>query len=154
MDEQNNVLDKFESILDEYEIKVLPEDSKGALKYLSYVETDLNGMTYEECGIATVMLSNLAYHVHRCIQKEKAKLNYLKERLMKTIAPIMGQYTGYKSTEEKAALASEEDDFAQALKRNIVICQGKIDRIDYLPIRLEHCAQSFSKLQETKRRRT
>lgn len=152
MDEQNiPLLEKMENILQDFEKNILPEDGKGALKFLTMDESELGCLSSEQCGEAAIMLTSLSYNVHRAANKEKSKVGFLNRALMKNIAPRMGQYQ-YKTTEEKIALAIAEDDFAIQLHKAIVVCQAKIDRVEYLSIKLDNSAEAFKALQLTKRR--
>ena len=154
MDEQNlPMLDILEKILQEFEKTILPEDGKGALKFLTMDESELACLSSEQCGEAAVMLTSLSYNVHRAVNKEKAKAGYLNKSLMKNIAPRMGQYSNqYKTTEEKMTLAIADDDFAVKLQKALVICQAKIDRMEYISIKLDNSAEAFKALQLTKRK--
>lgn len=152
MEEQNtSIIEALEKILQNFEKTILPEDGKGALKYLTMGELELNVLNAEQCGEAAVMLTSLSYNVHRAFNKEKARVNYLNKMLMKNIAPRMGQYQ-YRTTEEKAALAISEDDYAIKIQKEIVIIQAKMDRIEYLSLKFDNSAEMFKVLQLTKRK--
>lgn len=152
MEEQNpSIIEALEKFLQNFETTILPEDGKGALKYLTMGEPELNVLSAEQCGEAAVMLTSLSYNVHRASNKEKTKANYLNKMLMKNIASRMGQYQ-YRTTEERMALAIAEDDYAIKIQKELVVIQAKIDRIEYLSIKFDNSAQMFNNLQSTKRK--
>jgi len=152
MEEQNtSIIEALEKILQNFEKTILPEDGKGALKYLTMGELELNVLSAEQCGEAAVMLTSLSYNVHRAFNKEKARIGYLNKMLMKNIAPRMGQYQ-YRTTEEKMALAISEDDYAIKIQKEILIIQAKMDRVEYLSIKFDNSAEMFKVLQLTKRK--
>lgn len=147
------MLEVLDDILNNFEKSILPEDGKGALKYLAMDELELNALSAEQCGEAAIMLTSLSYNVHRAVNKEKARASFLTKALMKNVAPRLGQYSNqYKSNEEKMALAIADDDVAVNIQKHLVVIQAKIDRLEYLSIKLDNSAEAFKALQLTKRR--
>lgn len=144
-------LAKVDEALDEYEKTVFPADDQGAMRYLSLTHLELNHMSAEECNEAAVMLTGLAFHVAKACNKLKAKIKYCHESILKCVASKTANYR-YNSPDERMALAIQEDDYASNLKRQEVTLGCRLERIDYLALRLEKVADMFASLAATKRR--
>lgn len=142
---------KVDEALDDYEKTVFPQDDQGAMRYLNLSHHELNHMTAEECNEAAVLLTSLAFHVAKACNKLKAKIKYCNEAIIKCVAGKTTNYR-YNSPDERMALAIQEDDFASNLKRQEVTLTCRLERIDYLALRLEKVADMFASLAATKRR--
>jgi hypothetical protein len=110
-------------------------------------------LSADECGEAAVLLVSLSFHVSKHINKLKAQIRYCGEAIMKNVSGRLSSYR-YNSPDERMCLAISEDDFATKMKRHEVTLSCQMDRIEYLPLRLEKCADMFSSLAATRRRRS
>jgi hypothetical protein len=140
-----------DEMLDSYEKMILPAEDKGAMRYINMSQHELNAMSAEECNEAAVMLTSLAFHVAKACNKLRAKIRYCNEAILKCIASRTANYR-YNSPDERKALAIQEDDFASNTKRQEVSLSCRLERIDYLSLRLEKVADMFASLAATKRR--
>jgi hypothetical protein len=140
-----------DEMLDSYEKMILPAEDKGAMRYINMSQHELNAMSAEDCNEAAVMLTSLAFHVAKACNKLRAKIRYCNEAILKCIASRTANYR-YNSPDERKALAIQEDDFASNTKRQEVSLSCRLERIDYLSLRLEKVADMFASLAATKRR--
>jgi len=139
--------------LDEFERSVMPAEGQGAMKYVGLSQEELHMMSAEECGEAGVMLTSLSFHLSRQANKLRAKIRYCNEAILKCVAGKTGNYR-YQSPEERMSLAIQEDDYATSMKKHEVTLSCRLERIDYLSLRLEKIADMFSSLAATKRRQS
>jgi hypothetical protein len=139
--------------LDEFERSVMPADGQGAMKYVGLPQEELHMMSAEECGEAAVMLTCLSFHLAKQANKLRAKIRYCNETILKSVAGKTGNYR-YQSPDERMSLAIQEDDHATSMKKHEVTLSCRLERIDYLSLRLEKIADMFSSLAATKRRQS
>ena len=146
----------FDSLLDAYENSIgLPSIPKGleftCIKYLYMSNEDFKKMSSEDCAEACVLLNSFSFHLSRLLNKEKSKLRWCNERILKVVSGKLTEYR-YFSPDERMALSIKDDDYAQKIKLLSVKIQARIDRIEYLPIRLEKISEAFSNLSYNKRK--
>lgn len=148
MSDSNALVDQS---LDEFERSVMPAEGHGAMKYVALSQEELHMMSAEECGEAAVMLTGLSFHLSRQTNKLRAKIRYCNETILKCVAGKTSNYR-YQSPEERMSLAIQEDDYSTSMKKHEVTLSCRLERIDYLSLRLEKIADMFSSLAATKRR--
>ena len=112
---------------------------------------DFNKMSSEDCAEACVLLNSFSFHLSRLLNKEKSKLRWCNERILKVVSGKLTEYR-YFSPDERMALSIKDDDYAQKIKLLSVKIQARIDRIEYLPIRIEKVSDAFSNLSYNKRK--
>ncbi len=147
---------KIDSLLEKYELSIglaaIPsEKTFPCMKYLYLSHEELSKMTGEQCSEASVLLNSFSFHLCRVINKEKAKLRWCNERILKTIANNLQEYR-YFSPDERMALCIKDNDYAQKIKKLYNLIQARLDRIEYLPIRIEKVSDSLSNLSYAKRK--
>ena len=147
---------KIDIALQKYELSIglpaIPNDREFPwIKYLYLSQEDLSKMTGEQCSEACVLLNSFSFHLSRVINKEKAKIRWCNERILKSVANNLSEYR-YFSPEERIALCIRDNDYAQKIKKLAGLIQARIDRIEYLPIRIEKVAESLLNLSFAKRK--
>ena len=147
---------KIDIALQKYELSIglpaIPNDREfPCIKYLYLSQEDLSKMTGEQCSEACVLLNSFSFHLSRVINKEKAKIRWCNERILKSVANNLSEYR-YFSPEERIALCIRDNDYAQKIKKLAGLIQARIDRIEYLPIRIEKVAESLLNLSFAKRK--
>jgi hypothetical protein len=147
---------KIDSLLEKYESTIglspIPSDKNfPCIKYLYLSQEELSKMTSEQCSEACVLLNSFSFHLSRIINKEKTKLRWCNERILKSIANNLQEYR-YFSPDERMALCIKDNDYAQKIKKLYNLIQARIDRIEYLPIRLEKVSESLVNLSFAKRK--
>ena len=147
---------KIDLALEKYELSIgltpIPSDKNfPCIKYLYLSQEELNKMTGEQCSEACVLLNSFSFHISRVINKEKTKLKWCNDRILKTVASNLSEYR-YFSPEERMALCIKDNDYAQKIKKLHGLIQARIDRIEYLPIRIEKVAESLLNLSFAKRK--
>lgn len=148
--------ERFDSLLDNYEKSIglssIPNNVEfPCMKFLYLSQEEIRKMTAEDCSEACVLLNNFSFHLSRTINREKSKLRWCNEKIFKTVSERLTEYR-YFSPEERMALAVKDDDYAQKIKSLSVKIQARIDRIEYLPIRIEKVSDMFSNLAYSKRK--
>lgn len=148
--------EKFDSLLDSYENSIglssIPKDLEfTCMKYLYLSQDELKKMSSEDCAEACVLLNSFSFHLSRMLNKEKAKLRWCNEKILKAISSKLTDYR-YFSPDERMALSVKDDDYAQKVKMLAVKIQARIDRTEYLPIRIEKVSDTFSNLSYNKRK--
>lgn len=147
---------KIDLALEKYELTIgltpIPSDKEfTCIKYLYLSQDDLSKMSSEQCSESCVLLNSFSFHISRVINKEKTKLRWCNEKILSVIANNLSDYR-YFSAEERMALCIKDNDYAKKIKKLSALIQARIDRIEYLPIRLEKVAESLSNLAYSKRR--
>lgn len=147
---------KVDAALEKYELSIgltpIPSDKDfPCIKYLYLSQEELSRMTSEQCSEACVLLNSFSFHLTRIINKEKTKIRWCNERILKTVANNLSDYR-YFSPDERMALSIRDNDYAQKIKKLANLIQARIDRIEYLPIRIEKVAESLLNLSFAKRK--
>lgn len=147
---------KIDLALEKYELSIgltpIPSDKNfPCIKYLYLSQEELAKMTSEQCSEACVLLNSFSFHITRIINKEKTKIRWCNERILSSVANNLGEYR-YFSAEERIALCIKDNDYAKKIKKLAGLIQARIDRIEYLPIRIEKVSESLANLSYAKRR--
>ena len=147
---------KIDIALQQYELTIglspIPSDKEfPCMKYIYLSKEELSKMSGEQCSEAAVLLNNFSFHLSRVINKEKTKLRWCNERILSSVANNLLDYR-YFSQEERMALCVKDNDYAKKIKKLASLIQARIDRIEYLPIRIEKISESLSNLSYAKRK--
>ena len=147
---------KIDLALEKYELTIgltpIPSDKNfPCIKYLYLSQEELSKMNAEQCSEACVLLNSFSFHITRVINKEKTKIRWCNERILSAIANNLAEYR-YFSPEERIALCIKDNDYAKKIKKLAGLIQARIDRIEYLPIRIEKVSESLSGLSYARRR--
>jgi hypothetical protein len=148
--------DRLDQLLDEYEgqLGLTPFVAREAacLRYLDLSEGELRSLSPEDCGVVSVQLANFALYLTRAANREQSRLRWVEAKQMENAAPRLDSYP-YKTPAERLHLALSEDDYGRRLVKLAGLIRARLDRLDYLPRRLEQSAEMFSRLSTTKKRR-
>lgn len=147
---------KIDQALEKYELTIglipIPSDKEFVcMKYVYMSQEELSKMSSEQCAESCVLLNSFSFHLSRIINKEKTKLRWCNEKILSVVATSLLDYR-YFSAEERMALCIKDNDYAKKIKKLSNLIQARIDRIEYLPIRIEKIAESLSNLAYSKRR--
>lgn len=146
--------DFFESLHSPFEnnlgLTFTPENPNECMRLLNLSHDQLKIMTSDQCGEAALLLHNFSFRLTKEISSKKALLNYYRECFYKTISKYVSDIK-YLSAEERIAIAAEQDDYAKKLKFSIVKLQYIIDRVEYLPMKVDKVADMFNSLQIARR---
>jgi len=146
----------FDSLHNPFEeslgLNYTPDSPNECMKLLNIPLEKLRVMSSEQCGEAALLLHNFSFRLTKEISSKKALLNYYKECFFKTIGKYVGEIR-YLSTEERLAIAADQDDFAKKLKFQMAKLQYIIDRVEYLPMKVDKVADMFNSLQIARRNR-
>lgn len=148
--------DFFDSLHNPFEeslgLNYTPDSPNECMKLLNIPIEKLKIMSSEQCGEAALLLHNFSFRLTKEISSKKALLNYYKECFFKTVVKYVGEIR-YLSTEERLAIAADQDDFAKKLKFQMAKLQYIIDRVEYLPMKVDKVADMFNSLQIARRNR-
>ena len=147
-------LDKLDSVLDEYESSLgLPKFSyefhdDTAKKYLQLSRDQIEKLTPEQCGEASLLLSSLAFHIQRSYNREIARINWADRTLKTTLAGREQAYKG--SWESQFNQAVNEDGYAKKIANIQRYAQQRADRINYLSSAIKNVSDIFLSVQKSK----
>lgn len=147
-------MEKVTKALNDYELsKGLPliQPNNEAEKYLNISREEMRKMYPDECGEASALLAQFAFHIQRACNEELARMNWAEDVIKRTIANELSQYRAA-SYEERKLQAIQGNDYAFKLDQIRTWAKARYDRISYLPSKIEFLAQTFRDLQQMKRR--
>ena len=144
----------FDSLHEQFEqslgLTYTPDSPNECMRLLNIPLDKLRIMTSDQCGEASLILHNFSFRLTKEISSKKALLNYYKECFFKTVSKYVSEIR-YLSTDERLAIAADQDDYAKKLKFQIAKLQYIIDRVEYLPMKIDKVADMFNSLQITRR---
>lgn len=146
-------LEQLEKILDEYENSVgmkldfTQDDVNENESLLAVSLSRAKNLTPRECGEYAVALQRYATYLQKLINKEQSRVTWAEESIKKIIAPRLQQQRG-SSYEERKMSAIRENDAAQKLDRIRVNAQIRINRLGFLPTRIDAIARALGNMQQ------
>jgi hypothetical protein len=147
-------LNQLDAALDKYEkSKGLPDvvPHGEAQQYLNINQAQLAKLTPEQCGEAAVMVAQFGFHLQKVYNREIGVINWCEDCIQRTITPELKQYNA-PSADERKRLAIRGNEYASKLQRLKSIAQARVDRLSYLPAKVEWLSRTLLELQQTKRR--
>ncbi len=144
----NEYLDKYEANLGIPQVKF----HNDAEQYFNMSQIVLVKLTAEECDEAAIVLSQYSFHLQRAYNKELAVFNWLEEILNLAVNKQLSQYTAPSAAERKLCVING-DDYANKLNRLRLYVKLRIDKISYLSNKVEHLANTFKDMKQTRRRK-
>lgn len=146
----DDVLDKFEQSLGLAKPHLVGEAP--CLKYLAMTQEEVDRLDAPELDLAALQLTNYAFHLTRAANRVRAKLEWVRARMLNNAATRLSQYQYYEK-DAKLVMALRDDDVGQRLLMLSTLLKAKLDRVDYLPMKLAASADKLSNLARSKRSR-
>jgi hypothetical protein len=109
-------------------------------------------MLSEECGEASILLSQLANYIQLETNRHVANINWLTKYLDYVLADGIKQADTYLPFSQKRIVAMKNNDVAQKIYKAINDIQPLVDQMQYIPTQLNHMADMYRNLQQTKRK--
>jgi hypothetical protein len=144
---------RVNELLDDYEkSKGLPkfEANPEATKYLNLSLKELRSISAEEAGESNVILAQYALAIQRALNEEIAIVSFCETELRRVLSNEMNQYKA-PSIEERKAKAIEGNEYARNLDKLRSQSKARVDRLSFIPNRIDAIRISLSELQQTKR---
>ena len=149
-------LEGWDKILDEYELSVgLPNfmsdySNHEAISYLHMNRAQLEKLSPEDCGMAALILNELAFHIQRAYNREMARVNWSDENIKDVVANEVQSYKGY-SYQERLYQAVKNNEHARTLSRIKKYAKQRADRLSFLSSSMSKRADIFLSVQRSKR---
>jgi hypothetical protein len=122
-------------------------------RYLYPTSESIRRMSDEELAEAALLLSGLAVHAARTLNRERAKYAWAEARLKKGLATVVADAPGY-AYDERLRRAAAGCEVAQKCLRLMALTKARADALDYLPVRLERLAADYQALRLSRRKAT
>lgn len=127
----------------------MPSDAE---TFLTYGVQEHRRMTAEECGEASVVLSQMAVYIQLELNRMQADLTWCENAIDFMVANVIhscgNKYTPFPY---KRKIAIKNNDVAVKLQGIVSNIQVQMDALNYLPSHLKAVASSYGDLQQTKR---
>lgn len=109
-------------------------------------------LTPEKYGEYAAVLSRHSLYLQRVVNKQQSRLTWIDDRITRLITPRLNQQ---KSTfyPEKRALAIAENEATKKLQDEATRCKIRIERLNYIAMKVENMAEKYVELQRTLRTR-
>ena len=152
MDDVDNQLARIDKLLDEYEKNLgLPDKAKyedSANHYFNMTRTQLEALSAEDCAHGCYILSNLALHIQRTLNRETSRCNWISRNIKILIADKVSQYRGSWDQQETQAL--KDNDVGKKLYQLLTENTVRIDRLNYIATNVRQLAEALSNIQKAK----
>lgn len=148
-------MDELDRILDEYEVKHGIKDFKceDIDPYLSLTRNELSKMSASDCGEVAFLIERTSLYIQKLINKETARINWAETSMEFLIADKLNNYGGQYATYQEKKNAAIKDNSVCCKYMNVKVnAQKVVDRMAYLPQRLNSLAKTLESLQQSKRR--
>lgn len=137
-------------LLDEYENKIglppnLPPGDEGELsEYLSMDRQVIEAMSPNRAISISIRMSQYAFYLQRCINRDKAILTWADSELTSLIAQHLSDYDKFTKYEAKVALICKENIAAQEIQKVKSYASQRIDRLSDLSAGIKNLSYVIS----------
>ena len=149
-DGSDNLTKNLDRALDEYEKAIglnYTSITDEAEKYLTYSQAQIEKMTHQECASASILLSQLSFHLQRSVNKERARAGWCGAKIREFTGRKMSGYVAY-SYEERREMALSESDVSQKLERLRVQVLARVDRLTELTFPINAMSKTFQVMSQ------
>lgn len=155
--ESKSPLSLHETRMSEYEANILPPHSMPGLidEYEEYFTADaakLKSSTLEKCAIISTRLSQYSLFIQRCINRDKSRVSFLKDKLDGEIVEHMGKHAGQGLSwdlQRRAAINSAGQS-AFSYHKQIQQIEQRMERLEHIALSIKNLSDSFKNLQYAK----
>lgn len=155
-------LAQIDAVLDEFSVKAgvppIFDEAKvnEGLRLFGQISIDkLSKLTADELGELAIILSQIVLHIQQASNREFAKHTWLEEELNKYCAKEAPNYGNrYTPYDERKSLVIDGDDYAFRLHSAQRYTKMRMNRLSFIPQRVETLIKTILELQQTRRRNT
>jgi hypothetical protein len=152
METDSKILEKVDKLLNDYEHKVgLPSQAKyhdQATDYFNMKRDQLEALSIEDCAHAAYILTNMALHIQRTLNKETARGNWVKRQMAYFAADKQNNYHG--SWAQKEVQAIKDDSFGRKLQELTLEIGLRVDSLNYIATNVRQLSEALANLQKAK----
>lgn len=147
-------MNKLEEVLDEYENSLgLNKFNKSinegdAQKYLSMSRGEIEKLTIEQCSEAALLISSLALHIQRAINREASRITWTKNYISEMICKKSHNFSGKWDHQDMQAIL--EDDVSRKLYEIQKYAQQRVDRLTYISSSIRSMSDVYINLQRSR----
>lgn len=146
-----DLITEIESACDEYEQGLGLSIKNNNCEYLNLTQERIRSLTIEEAAEISVSLAFYGMFLQKELNRHSARANWCEANLKNILGYLAKNYQGY-SYEERKSGVIKEDLLAQRLFALQNKAKFAVDRLSYLPSKVDFIAKSLHQLQESKRR--
>ena len=149
-------LKKWDRILDEYETRtgLMPfihdYTNTEAMSVLNMDRRQIENLTPADCGAASLVLNELAFHIQRAYNREMARVNWSDSTIKSILATEVNSYKGY-SYAERLQQAIRGNSHARKLWKINLYAKQRADRLNFLSSSINNRVEIFLSIQRTRR---
>ena len=149
-------LNKVDDFLDKFENTWgLSQDYNGCIHSAAFeilnADYSITKLTPEEYLNKSITLSQYAFQLQRIINREEARVHYIKNRIDKIVLPRINQQNAFYYN-DKRNLAIAEDSVAQILLKEQTIIELRIKRLQFLSGKVENISNKFMEVSRATRK--
>jgi hypothetical protein len=147
---------KWDRILDEYESRtgLMPflndYTNTEAMHFLNMGRNQIEKLTPADCGAASLVLNELAFHIQRAYNREIARVNWSDSTIKSILANEVNNYKGY-SYAERLQQAIRGNSHARKLWKINLYAKQRADRLNFLSSSINNRVDIFLSIQRTRR---
>jgi len=133
--------------LDEYEaecglpLAVNPCDKNELDVYFSMKRDHIEKLSSEDCGQIAYRLSQVSFHLQRCINREQSRITWAKAKLDATMASNIHSFDKYMKHEVKVAAIQQTNSYAKKLGDIISYADQRSQRLTFLAASIKHLSE-------------
>lgn len=148
-------IEKRDKYLDDYEDSLgLPQIKKPANieelnRYITMSTIELAALDKEECGNISYVLNQWSFYLARCINRDRARIIYIKNKIDQIVTRYYGQHTGSWEMQRNKAIA--EDAAATQWQTQYIAEEQKIARLHELSQKLYDLSMAVNKISREKK---
>lgn len=152
METDTQILDKIDKLLNSYEQNVgLPNPDKyhdQATRYFNMTRDELEALSIEDCAHGAYILTNMALHVQRTLNRETARGNWVKRQMAFFAADRQRNYSG--SWTQKELQAIKDDGYGNKLHTLALDIGLRVDSLNYIATNVRQLSEALANIQKAK----
>jgi hypothetical protein len=122
--------------------------------YLAAPEAELRALLAEDCYERAQILARWGMKVQRVSNSYAARARWCRSSIGKLIGATMAGMRGVYSVDERRALAMVDCPAAQDLEKQLVVAEAMVERLAFVPARIEESRRTYVAMADSRRRRT
>ncbi len=142
----------LEKVLEEYEDQIGLKVAGRKTSYLNLTEEEIRGLTVDMAGEIATSLAFYSLYLQKELNKQIGRVNWCEANLRIVYGEQSNDYSSYSSYEEKKNLIIRDNEYALRLFQLRTKAQTVVDRLSYLPNKIEFIVKTLETLQRSKRK--